>query len=80
MAACAPGQKAWSDNRAGHGLFTLALLNKLKETKGKAGLKGLSDFIIQDVRSASLKMKLKEQIPHSLSGSSLTKDLMILKL
>jgi hypothetical protein len=80
MAAAAPTQKAWSSKEAGHGLFTLALLNKLKETKGKASLKELSDFIIKDVRSASLKMKLKEQVPHSLFGSSLTKSISILKL
>ncbi|MCX6285968.1 MAG: caspase family protein [Bacteroidetes bacterium] len=80
MAASGPGQKAWSDHHAGHGLFTLALLGKLKETKAKASLKELSDFIIQDVHTTSLKMKLKEQLPHALSGSSLTKDLPILKL
>ena len=80
MAAGAPGQKAWSSQQAGHGLFTLALLNKLKETKGKASLKELSDFIIQDVRAGSVSLKFKEQVPHTLSGSSLAKDLMILKL
>ncbi len=79
MAAAAPTQKAWSNKEAGHGLFTLALLNKLKETSGKASLKELSDFIIKDVRSASLKMKLKEQVPHSSFGSSLTKSLSVLK-
>ncbi|MCX6282616.1 MAG: caspase family protein [Bacteroidetes bacterium] len=80
MAAGRPGQKTWSDHRAGHGLFTLALMEKLKETKARASLKELSDFIIQAVRSNSLKLKLKEQLPQTLSGSSLTKDLMTLKL
>ena len=80
LAACTPGQRTWSSPQAGHGLFTLALLNKLKETRGSATLRQLSDFIIQDVRASSLKMKLKEQIPSSLSGSSLTKDLLLLKL
>jgi hypothetical protein len=80
IAAGTPGQKAWSDRQAGHGLFTLSLLNELKETKGKASLKELSDFIIKDVRASSLKMKLKEQVPHVLSGSALTKDLPVLKL
>jgi len=70
LAAAMPGQKAWSDPKAAHGLFTLALLTKLKETKGKAGPKELSDFIIQNVRATSLKMKLKEQIPVSLIGSA----------
>lgn len=80
LAAATPGQKAWSSHEAGHGLFTLALLNKLQETKGRASLKELSDYIIQNVRAASVKMKLKEQLPRSLSGSSLTKNLQILKL
>ena len=72
LAAATPGQKARSDPQAAHGLFTLALLTKLKETKGKAGPKELSDFIIQNVRATSLKMKLKEQIPVSLIGSAVS--------
>ena len=80
MAAGSPGQKTWSDHQAGHGLFTMALLEKLKETKARASLKELSDFIIRNVRASSLGLKLKEQIPCTLSGSSLTKDLVTLKL
>ncbi|MEI7491008.1 MAG: caspase family protein [Bacteroidota bacterium] len=80
MAAGSPGQKTWSDHQAGHGLFTMALMEKLKETKARANLKEISDFIIRDVRASSLKLKLKEQIPCTLSGSSLTKDLLTLKL
>ncbi|MCX6282186.1 MAG: caspase family protein [Bacteroidetes bacterium] len=80
IAASSPGQKAWSDYQAGHGLFTMALLEKLKESKGNASLKEMSDYIIQKVRATSVKMKLKEQVPQLLGGSSLTKDLTILKL
>lgn len=80
LAAATPGQKAWSDHQAGHGLFTLSLLKKLKESRGKASLKELSEFIVKDVKAASVKMYQKEQLPHALSGSSLTKDIQVLKL
>jgi len=80
MAASVPGQKAWYDNQAGHGLFTLALISKLKESDGRASLKELSDFIIKDVRAGSLKMKRKEQLPQTLSGSSISRNLANLKL
>jgi len=74
MAASRPGQKAWSDQQSGHGLFTLSILKKLKETKGKASLKEVSDFVNQDVRASSLRLKLKEQLPQTLIGSSLNKE------
>lgn len=80
MAAASPGQRTWSDHQSGHSLFTLSLLSKLKETRGKASLKELSEYIIQDVRTTSLKMKLKEQVPNILCGSALTKDISVLKL
>ncbi|MEI6883528.1 MAG: caspase family protein [Bacteroidota bacterium] len=80
MAAATPGTQAWSDPGAGHGLFTLSLLKKLKESQGKASLKELSDFIIKDVRATSVRMSFKEQVPHALSGSFISKDLNLLKL
>ena len=80
MAAGTPGQKTWSDQVSGHNLFTLALLDKLKESKGNASLKELSDYINKEVRSVSLKMKLKEQIPRTLTGSLLEKNIRNLKL
>lgn len=80
MAAAAPGQKAWSDNKACHGLFTLSLLNNLKETQGNIGLKQLADSLIRDVRTSSAGMKLKEQVPQVLYGSSLTKSIHTTKL
>ena len=80
MAAATPGTQAWSDPGAGHGLFTLSLLKKLKECQGKANLKELSDYIIKDVRAVSVRMGFKEQVPHALSGSSISKDMNLLKL
>ena len=75
MAAAKPGQKAWSDEQAGHGLFTLAILQKLKSSRGKASLKEVSDFVIQDVKASTTRLTLKEQLPQTLVGSSLNKEL-----
>ena len=74
MAAAKPGQKAWSDEQAGHGLFTLAILQKLKESNGKASLKEVSDFVIKEVKASSARLKLKEQLPQTLVGSSLNRE------
>ncbi len=74
MAAAKPGQTACSDEQAGHGLFTLAILQKLKGTKGKASLKEVSDFVIQNVKEAIIRLKFKEQLPQTLVGSSLNKE------
>jgi hypothetical protein len=79
MAAAPPGQNAWFDGNSGHSLFTLSLLEKLKETRGQASLKELSEYIIKNVRASSLKLKVKEQVPQILVGSSLTKGLDTLK-
>lgn len=80
MAACAPGQKSWSDHQAGHGLFTMSVLDKLKESRGQSSLKELSDYVVNRVRALSASLKLKGQFPQTLVGSSLNKDLPILKL
>lgn len=80
LAAAKPGHKAWSDNTAGHSQFTLSLLKKLKSSVGHATIKEISDFIQKDVKSATVQMKLPDQAPVSLFGSSLVKDLPVLKL
>jgi len=80
MAACAPGQKASSDHKAEHGLFTMSVLDKLKESRGQSSLKELSDYVVNRVRSLSINLRLKVQLPQTLIGSSLNKDLTILKL
>jgi hypothetical protein len=58
----------------------MSVLDKLKESRGQSSLKELSDYVVNRVRALSASLKLKGQFPQTLVGSSLNKDLPILKL
>jgi hypothetical protein len=75
LAASKPGQKAWSDPGAGHGLLTLSIIKKLKATNGVVSVRSLSDYVLKEVRTSSVQLHFPEQIPVFQYGASLSKDL-----
>lgn len=69
LSAASGQETAMPYKEKGHGLFTYYLLKKLKESKGNATLKELSDYVIENVRRQSTIVNKKPQTPQvSTSG------------
>lgn len=63
FSAATGDQTAFPLREQGHGMFTYFLLKKLQETKGKATLKELGDYIISNVKQQSIVINKKLQEP-----------------
>lgn len=61
--ASASKESAFCSKNMGHGLFTYALLNKLKKSKGECTLKELIDSIVSLVKKESVKQFSVIQTP-----------------
>lgn len=61
--ASAPQESAFCSKSMGHGLFTYALLDKLKKSKGECTLKELTDSTVSSVKKESVKQFSSIQTP-----------------
>lgn len=65
-------ETAYQYTEKGHGMFTYFLLKKLQESKGNTTLGELSDYIIREVRKASVINNNKTQTPTVIPAPGMT--------
>lgn len=70
FAAAKGDETAYPYTEQGHGLFTYYLLKILQETKGKATLKQLEEYVTTNVRQQSVVVNKKAQTPSVMSSVS----------
>lgn len=63
-----------------HGMFTYFLLKKLKESKGNATLKEISDYVIDKVKIQSNLINKKPQTPSVTTSGTMTRNYLKKKL
>ena len=63
FSAASGDQTAFPHREQGHGMFTYFLLKKLQESKGKATLKELGEYITSNVKQQSVLLNKKLQTP-----------------
>ena len=72
LSATQGDETAYPFEKEGHGLFTYFLLKKLQENKGNVTLGELADYIIENVKQASIVNNGKLQTPTVTVSPSLT--------
>ncbi len=63
-------ETAYPYNEKRHGLFTYYLLKKIKDTKGKASVGDLADYIIDNVTKKSIVVNGKTQTPSAIPAQT----------
>lgn len=74
LSATSANETAQPYNKAGHGIFTYFLLEKLQSSKGNLTLGELSDYVTTKVKSQSLKLAGKKQQPSTIVSGTFSGD------
>lgn len=80
FSATSGDEAAYSHKDEGHGLFTYYLLKKMQESKGKATLGELADYLIDNVGKQSRLVNRAAQTPNVIVPPSREKDWRSIKL